>query len=395
MLISGATMFKSAKELNSDYSDVVFKGNSFYNNSVLPYWNGEKKSFYDTYTDFVGGADYDLTPSNLQAQLSQGYSFVEMITHGGYDNWGLEDWKTTHNRLYKSSAAADLTNNNYSIITTAACFTNAFDIDGVDPCLSEAFIRNPNNGVVAYLGCSRYGWENRGPYIGSSLSYDSQFYEKLFSDNITDKHFGEIVAAAKNAFASIAAKVNGAYRWLQFGISPIGDPEMPIYTTVPQVMSNVSVTYGLGKKSVVIDTGLDGCQIYFSSKDSNGKRIRLIKRNVRNATFQLDDVATICIMKQNYIPCFKTVTPSPTIPNAITNCSVDRSSNNVAISTQLAENVKNAKVAVSSVLGNSIIHKLSVESPTVIADLSGFPNGVHVVSLIVDGKVVDSKNIIK
>lgn len=395
MLISGATLFQSAEELNSDYSDVVFKGNSFYNNSVLPYWSGEKKSFYDTYTDFVGGANYDLTRSKLQYQLSQGYSFVEMITHGAYRYWGLEDRGAISNRSYSTNEAADLTNNNYSIITTSACNTNAFDLDGVDPCLSEAFVRNPNNGVIAYLGCSRYGWEVTTTDIGPSLQYDSQFYEKLFSDDITDKHFGEIVATAKSILTGFCYADSSPYRWLQFGINPIGDPEMPIYTTVPQVMSNVSVTYGLGKKSVVIDTGLDGCQIYFSSKDSNGKRIRLIKRNVRNATFQLDDVATICIMKQNYIPCFKTVTPSPTIPNAITNCSVDRSSNNVAISTQLAENVKNAEVAVSSVLGNSIIHKLSVESPTVIADLSGFPNGVHVVSLIVDGKVVDSKNIIK
>lgn len=393
MLISGATISKSAEDLNSDYSDVVFKGNYFYNNSVLPYWNGEKKSFYDTYTDFVGGADYDLTTSNLQYQLSQGYSFVEMITHGGYYNWVLEDYESTSNRVYWSSDAASLTNKKYSIITTSACNTNGFD--SVDPCLSEAFIRNPNNGVVAYLGCSRSGWINNGTKLGPSLQYDSQFYEELFSDDITDKHFGEIVATAKNILTGFCYAGSSPYRWLQFGINPIGDPEMPIYTTVPQVMSNVSVTYGLGKKSVVIDTGLDGCQIYFSSKDSNGKRIRLIKRNVRNATFQLDDVATICIMKQNYIPCFKTVTPSPTIPNAITNCSVDRSSNNVAISTQLAENVKNAEVAVSSVLGNSIIHKLSVESPTVVADLSGFTNGVHVVSLIVDGKIVDSKNIIK
>ena len=375
MLISGATISKSAEDLNSDYSDVVFKGNYFYNNSVLPYWNGEKKSFYDTYTDFVGGADYDLTTSNLQYQLSQGYSFVEMITHGGYYNWVLEDYESTSNRVYWSSDAASLTNKKYSIITTSACNTNGFD--SVDP------------------GCSRSGWINNGTKLGPSLQYDSQFYEELFSDDITDKHFGEIVATAKNILTGFCYAGSSPYRWLQFGINPIGDPEMPIYTTVPQVMSNVSVTYGLGKKSVVIDTGLDGCQIYFSSKDSNGKRIRLIKRNVRNATFQLDDVATICIMKQNYIPCFKTVTPSPTIPNAITNCSVDRSSNNVAISTQLAENVKNAEVAVSSVLGNSIIHKLSVESPTVVADLSGFTNGVHVVSLIVDGKIVDSKNIIK
>lgn len=395
MLLSGATLFNSAADLKADYNDVVFKGNDFYDEYISPYWDGEKKMFYDTYTDFPGGADYDLTISNLQSQLSQGYSFIEMMTHGGYNNWGLEDWKTTPNRLYQASDASDLINSKYSIVTTMSCYTNAFDADAYDPCLSEGFIRNPNSGVVAYLGCSRYGWGYRDTSIGPSLQYDAQFYKKLFSKSIINKRFGEIVAAAKNEMASSSIWCNNTYRWVQFGLNPIGDPEMPIYTTVPQTLSNVTVTYGLERKSVTIDAGVDGCQITFLGKDSEGKKVRLIKRNVRNAKFQLDGFATICITKQNYIPCFKTVGPYSVMSNAIASCSIDKSNNKVVISTQLAENVKSAEIVVSSLQGNNAKYKLSAESPNVTADLSGLPNGVHVVSLFVEGKVVDSRNIIK
>lgn len=216
-------------------SDSEGKGERLYERSIAPYWDGKKMRFYDTNTDFSGGADYDLTIDNLQYQLSQGYSFVDMITHGSPTAWKVEN-----NKLYTTAEANTLTNKGYSVIVTSACLTNAFD-DNTDPCLSESFVRNPNSGVVAYLGCSREGWNSFGsPSIGTSLAYSSTFYQKLFGKEPANKNFGTIVAMAKNRYV-VRSKSTRPVRWVQFGLNPIGDPEMPIYTTKPKFFKRVCI----------------------------------------------------------------------------------------------------------------------------------------------------------
>lgn len=68
----------------------------------------------------------------------------------------------------------------------------------------------------------------------------------------------------------------------------------------------------------------------------------------------------------------------------------------VAVSTNLNENSRNAKVVVASAMGGTCAeYAVSAESPTVIADLSNFVDGVQTITLFVDGENVDSKNILK
>lgn len=68
----------------------------------------------------------------------------------------------------------------------------------------------------------------------------------------------------------------------------------------------------------------------------------------------------------------------------------------VAVSTNLNENSQNAKVVVASAMGGTCAeYSVSAESPTVIADLSNFADGVQTITLFVDGENVDSKNILK
>ena len=133
------------------HSDSESDGEELFKYFIAPYWNGTRMRFYDTYTDFTEGADYDLTAENLQYELSKGYTFVDMITHGNSERWSLE----AENKYY-GKQAGELKNERYTIITTTACSTNMFDRPS--PCLGEMFINNAYSGVVAYFGCSRYGW---------------------------------------------------------------------------------------------------------------------------------------------------------------------------------------------------------------------------------------------
>ena len=291
----------AGKKIKVDYSstqsDAEYKGDKLYSDYIMPYWSGTRKKFYDTNTDFLGGANYALNSSNLQTQLSNGYTFMDMITHGTEMSWDLESG------LYYSSHAQSLVNDKFTIITTTACSTNAFD-STLDPCFSEAFIRNANNGVIAYLGCSRESWYwPESMNLGPSLQFESFFYNSLFSESwCQTKNFGTIVNEARfSMFSSQPMYTYNAYRWLQFGVNPLGDPEMPIYTSTPEEFTDCIITYENGTLS--IDTGVERCSICVMSLEDDGASYYEVFKNTQDVCMSgIPSKISICITKQNYIP---------------------------------------------------------------------------------------------
>ena len=294
MLMCGVKMFDYAYE-DKNISDAEAQGDYLYNVFIEPHWKGEKKKFYDTGTDFPGGKDYILSANNLQDQLSHGYTFVDMLTHGYPSYWSVEIGS------YQRNMAQNLKNNGYTVIVTSACHTNAFD-NGIpnfyDPCLSESFIRNRNSGIIAYLGCSREGWGSPGASLGTSTTYESKFYQYLFSDEIENKNYGTIVAAAKAALIPSCSSYD-TYRWIQFGLNPIGDPEMQIYTDTPQSFSDLSTR--ISGNYLYVDTGIVGCNIC-AKGNNNDENHYEVRKNSRHAIFNIKRRAQICVTKQNYSP---------------------------------------------------------------------------------------------
>ncbi|MDE5646108.1 MAG: hypothetical protein K2I45_10785, partial [Muribaculaceae bacterium] len=197
MLMCGTKLWRYMQ--HSTQSDAEAKGDNLYANYIQPYWNGKRFKFYDTATDFADGENYNLTNLNLANQLSDGYDFVDIITHGGQTVWSMEAGSS-----YSSSHGKKQTNIGSTIVTTMSCNTNAFDTSVYpgksDPCLSESLIRNPLSGVIAYLGCSRYGWGYSGndqtggsSQLGPSLQYESKFYKHLFNRDYENLNFGMLV----------------------------------------------------------------------------------------------------------------------------------------------------------------------------------------------------------
>lgn len=282
---------------DSGNSDAEEKGDRLFREAFTS-WTGSRKCFYDTYTDFPEGASYDLNTSNLQSQITNGYAFIDMITHGNKTIWSMESGAN-----YSTSNAIASVGNHPTIITTMACLSNAFD-QTPDPCLSEAFIRNPNNGIVAYLGCSREGWGyKKTSNFGPSLSYEKKFYQNLFS-NSTNKSFGKIVAEAKYSMSGLSQFYN-ANRWVMFGLNPIGDSEMPIYTSTPTNFDNVAISNDAN--NIIVDAGVPGCNICLMSVNDMGTTYYEVRENVQSSVF--NDVNTgvsICITKNNFIPYIAT-----------------------------------------------------------------------------------------
>jgi len=109
----------------------------------------------------------------------------------------------------------------------------AFDL--AQDCIAERFIRNPHGGAVAFIGNSRYGWASPGnPGYGYSERFMQSFYEKLFVDGI--RNAGAALAAAKAAFVPLAQEPN-VYRWHEYELNLLGDPEMPVWTNEPAVLT--------------------------------------------------------------------------------------------------------------------------------------------------------------
>ena len=300
MLLTGVKLFGYCDDTKT-FSDSDAKLCNMRAKSIDPYWQGSIDMFCDTYTDFPGYWDYDVTATNLQDRLETGYDFVSVLTHGAVTHWKME-FKSN----YSYSFAETLYNLGHTIITTSACWTNAFDSNAGwqahDPCLGESFIRNENSGVVAYIGSSRYGWEyiSSDGELGPSLEYESRLYKSLLNNKIKDKSLGSLVANAKYSLAS-RCKSNGAFRWLQFAINPMGDPEMQLYTTRPEEITGFNFQRNGGKIQLFSD--IDSCRISIRTISGWNTGSQEVVYNAETAHFNVPiGYINIGLYRPGYLP---------------------------------------------------------------------------------------------
>ena len=291
-LLAGVELWNT---YSNGLSDAQLKSQMFDSTFIIPYWNGDVYDFFDTDTDF-GGSSYDVTPQHINDILSNGYHFVHYASHGSVN--GYETETTT----YSQSFALQLSNSDaLSVVTTMACHTNRFD-NSVDPCFSEALIRNASGGAICYLGSSRYGWGYSNTSLpvslGPSFQYNGNFFKTLFSRHIY--HFAQIVAVAKSDLRNSSTTYN-SYRWLQFSLNPMGDAEIPIYTDEPTTFENISITRT--GSSLLIDTnGTDSCTITVSSADF-GETYYAKVTDTSSASFSnVPEEYYVVVCKHNYIP---------------------------------------------------------------------------------------------
>lgn len=431
MLMSGTKLWD--KLSGGTKSDAEAKGDNLFNNYIKPYWNGERKKFYDTYTDFEGNADYDFTFGNLSSQILKGYHFIDVMTHGSQTHWAMES-----GAAYDVNRGRSQINYCNTIITTMSCLTNAFDssVKGgkKDPCLSEALIRKENCGVFAYLGCSRYGWGYHGEHLGASLQYEAMFYKNLFSSTFENKNYGTIVASAKSSMVAQCSDY-GAKRWVQFGLNPIGDPEMPIYTTIPKKFDNLNIS--TTSDSITINTDVSGCRVCVMSSSDYGHSYYEVFNNTDVLTIPtLPYDLNVCITKQDYIPKLYKISYiqndsvsqdenssvniqeiqnviesqfpiisqpaqesemlNSKIGNHIVSCSPNPTTGFMTLSLQFSDQMNNGAIFITSLMGSKEkLFPITHLDTTMEIDISDIPNGMHILSLFVDNVQVDSIKIIK
>mgnify|MGYP002623009552 CR=1 FL=1 len=286
------------------YHDTAKNYNNYlFQNHIQPYWNGHRYYMYENESFLPDNDSYSISVSNLINEINKGYNIIHEVSHGGVGNWVLSNGSSyTWNHAYSQ------TNTLSSVIVTNACSTNAFD---EETCLSEAFIRNPDGGAIAYFGSSREGFST-GLQFNESFMYDAFFFENLYRGLPYDAPycFGSVATKAKRAMTDYF--YDDTNRFLQLSINPIGDPEMPIFTGKPDsfVKTNHSGTIepviliNTRHKYVTIRSTVSGCRIVLMEDDGNIQ----VRDNVQEASFYTHyGTHKATILKHNYTPYLTTV----------------------------------------------------------------------------------------
>jgi hypothetical protein len=214
---------------------------------------------------------------------------------------------------YRTDSAEKLKNLGNTIITTTACHTNAFD----QYCLSEAFIRNADSGILGYLGCSRQGWHyTLDDVLGLSFDFNGEFYKNLFA--ISKGRFGEAVTNAKQTFIPLCSTYYSVYRWIMLGLNPIGDPEMPVFFNTPKFFENLKLSFSSGTLNV--NTGESDCTICVSSTNDSGDGYFEVQNGTMASFSSVLDGYTVCVTKLGFVPFVATCSNTAFIQNdTITN----------------------------------------------------------------------------
>jgi hypothetical protein len=176
-----------------------------YRKIIQPSWQatplGQLFNSYSTWDDERCG-DYNMTYDHMVEQLNRGYHHVYLWGHGN----------AVYGAGLDRSMAGVLTNSSRpSIFFVTSCTTAAIDYE--DPSQSEAMIRCPTGGGVAYIGACR---------SEASLSYTAEaFYKEVFANKRAT--LGEAFARSKMVYAAWSAG-DGYYRDNQWILNLHGDP---------------------------------------------------------------------------------------------------------------------------------------------------------------------------
>jgi len=254
--------------------------------------------------------DGTLSHGAAMAELQTGYGIVVHEGHANISNASVGPGSL-------NSSDLDVLSNGErgGIWYSVGCWSAAIDYD----TFGEHWLTNEYGGGVAYVGNSRYGWGCPG-YPGQCVSdlFSQRFFESLFDKNLV--HAGIVHADAKHNFVGIA-RTDDYTRYAMYELNLLGDPELPIWTGSPELVSvthddavtfdgsraefSVEVTVGgspVEAATVCLMTEGDGDGIYeVVSTDAAGRAVITISE-------QEPSEALLTVTAHNCIPYGATIT---------------------------------------------------------------------------------------
>ncbi len=250
------------------------------------------------------------SPSTVIAAINEGKNLINHNGHGWIDAMGVGTGFLTNSDMDNL-----INGQRQGILYSIGCWTSAFDFDAI----GEHFVRNPNGGGVAFIGHSSYGWGSPGnPRFGYSDRFDAQFYAELFNNPLP--HIGQVLALAKAHFIAYSRDAN-VYRWHQYQLNLLGEPEMLVATdSIKNLLVFHPNSVPLGASRIVItvtDNGLPlrnalvciqkGNEVYARGYTDFSGQVRL---NINPTTY---GNLTLTVTAHNFLP-YQTELPVMTGP---------------------------------------------------------------------------------
>ncbi len=217
-------------------------------------------SFDKLYEDSTKSTE-PFSVSNVMNAIGRGTTFINYMGHGGPTTW---TYNYGYTKLMNKGDVRDLTNGaKKPVVFAMSCDTNWFD-DSSDSgwgnfgdCIGETYTEFQDNGGVAYIGFSRttVGSINQG-YTPYATGLQEDFCRMLNRGYI---HLGEIFMESKKFYSqswggyfndtSSSGEVQAC--WLEENL--LGEPELPIWTQVPQKFNVTNETLETGVMVTVKD----------------------------------------------------------------------------------------------------------------------------------------------
>ena len=150
--------------------------------------------------------------------LNVGPHLVNHIDGGNWNSIGVGE--LNHGDVLTNWEIARFTNGpRLSIVYSASSLSCRFKRE---PCVGEAFMRNPSGGAVAYIGYCGHSIFHDSMLLGA-YRFDCHFFRLLFQNGISC--LGELFARHKEAYSQ------EPYGWHHLTL--LGDPALPIWTNDP------------------------------------------------------------------------------------------------------------------------------------------------------------------
>ncbi len=216
--VAGFTTRSAMFGFDLDESTQAEQCKMFIDNSYIP-WDWTRSNVYDS--------DSGNHESNVIAALNAGQNLMNHADHSNSDTLGA-GYLNHGGAIYSSDMDALSNGNRQGIFYSQGCDPVAFDEAN---CIAEHFVRGANKGGLAFIGNSRYGWYNPGHYDTLSMKYDITFFHSLIAMNFYK--LGWAFSDSKNS----AVENDNHYRYLFTGLELLGDPEMPVWTGLPEILS--------------------------------------------------------------------------------------------------------------------------------------------------------------
>ncbi len=184
----------------------------------------------------------NLSPTAVKSAIRTGQSLLNHDGHGwinlmqaGSGNIYNADFDTLTNDWY------------HGLFYSIGCWTSAFDFNSI----SESWVTSLRGGGIAFIGNSSYGWGSPGnPGFGYSDRFDMRFFYELLK--LDHSQSGVALNLAKVYYIPFSREKN-VYRWHQYQLNLLGDPETSIWTNFPGVLTvNYPASLPLGSGRVMV-----------------------------------------------------------------------------------------------------------------------------------------------